>query len=40
MEKSKHIQEQIKVHKWWKSNKERIKSRIINSFGLEDTFRL
>ena len=36
----KHKEEQIKIHKWWIANKDKIRNRVINSFNLPETFKL
>jgi len=36
----KHLDEQIKSHKWWVSNKESIRQRIIKEFNLPKDYKL
>jgi hypothetical protein len=40
MANSKHLEEQYRIHNWWKANREKIKLRIIESFNLEETFKI
>jgi len=40
MANSKHLEEQYKIHNWWKSNKLKIRERIIKTFDLEETFKI
>ena len=40
MANSKHLEEQYRIHNWWKDNREKIKLRIIESFNLEETFKI
>ena len=36
----KHLDEQIKSHKWWVANKESIRQRIIIEFNLTKDYKL
>ena len=36
----KHLEEQIKSHKWWVANKESIRQRIIEDFNLPNDYKL
>lgn len=40
LNKNNYKEEQIKAHKWWLANKERIRSRIIETYNLPKSYKL